>query len=93
MESFPERIQFKYSWRSYQQAIIDDMDTYLNKRHLHLVAPPGSGKTVIGLEMMLRFNQPALILAPTIAIRDQWVARFVELFDQSGNQPEWMTQI
>ncbi|WP_193062149.1 DEAD/DEAH box helicase family protein [Oceanobacillus oncorhynchi] len=91
MESFPERIQFKYSWRSYQQAIIDDMDTYLNKRHLHLVAPPGSGKTVIGLEMMLRFNQPALILAPTIAIRDQWVARFVELFDQSGNQPEWMT--
>ncbi|MFC4664152.1 DEAD/DEAH box helicase family protein [Oceanobacillus aidingensis] len=93
MESFPERIQFKYSWRSYQQAIIDDMDTYLNKRHLHLVAPSGSGKTVIGLEMMLRFNQPALILAPTIAIRDQWVARFVELFDQSGNQPEWMTQI
>ncbi|GAB2534935.1 DEAD/DEAH box helicase family protein [Gracilibacillus alcaliphilus] len=91
MENFPEGIQFKYSWRSYQQAIIDEMDTYLNKRHLHLVAPPGSGKTVIGLEMMLRFNQPSLILAPTIAIRDQWVARFVELFYQAGTQPEWIT--
>lgn len=91
MEAFPEHIQFKYSWRSYQQAIIDDMDTYLNKRHLHLVAPPGSGKTVIGLEMMLRFNQTTLILAPTIAIRDQWVTRFVELFYQTDHQPEWIT--
>ncbi|GLO68024.1 DEAD/DEAH box helicase family protein [Oceanobacillus kimchii] len=91
MEKFPSDIQFKYPWRSYQQKVIDDMETFLEKRHLHLVAPPGSGKTVIGLEMMLRFNQATLILAPTIAIRNQWIHRFIELFYQKKEKPDWIT--
>jgi superfamily II DNA or RNA helicase len=38
----------------------------------HIVAPPGSGKTIIGLELVRRFNEPAVIFAPTTTIQAQW---------------------
>jgi superfamily II DNA or RNA helicase len=44
------------------------------------VAAPGSGKTILGLELMRRFGRPALVLAPTRTIRDQWSARLVPFF-------------
>ena len=37
-----------------------------------MVAPPGSGKTVIGLEIVRRLGRPALVLAPTATIQAQW---------------------
>ena len=46
---------------------------------LHLVAPPGAGKTVLGLALAVRNGRRALVLAPTTVIRAQWVeqaARF-----------------
>jgi superfamily II DNA or RNA helicase len=39
---------------------------------LHIVAPPGSGKTILGLEMIARRGRPALILSPNTAIQAQW---------------------
>jgi superfamily II DNA or RNA helicase len=47
---------------------------------LHVSAPPGSGKTVLGLEVMLRLGKPTLIVTPTLAIKNQWIQRFCELF-------------
>jgi len=38
----------------------------------HLVAPPGSGKTVVGLELIRRFDAPAVVFAPTTVIQQQW---------------------
>ena len=76
--TFPENITFKYSWRKYQQRVLDDLQEHLQDGHLHIVAPPGSGKTVLGLEVALRLNKPTLILAPTLAIRNQWVQRFCD---------------
>ncbi len=58
---------------------------------MHLVAPPGSGKTVLGLEVMLRLNKPTFIIAPTIAIRNQWAERFVDLFLQNNQRPDWIS--
>jgi superfamily II DNA or RNA helicase len=59
---------------------------------LHLVAAPGSGKTVLGLEVIRRVNQPTLVLAPTITIRDQWVDRLVDLFLPPGSgRPAWVS--
>ncbi|HSI90665.1 MAG TPA: DEAD/DEAH box helicase family protein, partial [Adhaeribacter sp.] len=72
---FPEGIKFKYSWRKYQKRVLDDLEEHLENRHLHIIAPPGSGKTVLGLEVAIRLNHPTLILAPTIAIRNQWIQR------------------
>lgn len=91
MKEFPKNIKFKYSWRNYQKRVLDELEEHLNDNHLHVIAPPGSGKTVLGLEVMLRLNNPTLILAPTIAIRNQWVERFCELFLQVDAMPNWIS--
>ena len=90
MKSFPENIHFKYPWRNYQEKVLNELDFHLEDNHLHIVAPPGSGKTVLGLEVMLRINQPTLIIAPTIAIKNQWKQRFCELFLEN-NFPDWIS--
>lgn len=91
MNQFPNGISFCFPWRSYQKEVLEKLDDHLQNKHLHLVAPPGSGKTVLGIEVMLRLNEPTLIIAPTIAIRNQWVQRFTELFLQTENIPSWIS--
>lgn len=91
MKQFPSNISFCHSWRSYQKRILDELDHHLENRHLHLVAPPGSGKTVLGLEVMLRVNGPTFIVAPTLTIKNQWAERFRELFLQTSQLPEWVS--
>ncbi len=45
-------------------------------RRLHIVAPPGSGKTVTGLYLWaMCIKRPALVLSPNSAIQVQWAAR------------------
>ncbi|MUG68979.1 restriction endonuclease subunit R [Paenibacillus campinasensis] len=91
MKSFPANLAFIYPWRSYQQKVLDQLDRYLSNRHFHLVAPPGSGKTVVGLEIIRRLNKPTLILAPTITIKEQWIDRLVKLFMQEQETPDWIS--
>jgi superfamily II DNA or RNA helicase len=91
MSVFPAGIQFKYQWRKYQQRVLDELNTHLNDNHLHIIAPPGSGKTVLGLEVALRLNRPTLVLAPTVSIKNQWIYRFCELFLQTENKPDWIS--
>lgn len=92
MKTFPVNIRFKYTWRKYQQRVLDELNDHIADKHLHVIAPPGSGKTVLGLEVALRLNQPTLILAPTIAIRNQWIQRFTELFLQTSSVPDWISR-
>ena len=40
-----------------------------------IVAPPGAGKTIIGLELIARKAQPALIIVHRKQLLDQWVER------------------
>lgn len=89
---YPENIKFKYKWRSYQQRVLDELQHHLTDKHLHVIAPPGSGKTVLGLQVALQLNKPTLILAPTISIRNQWVQRFCELFLQTSTTPDWISR-
>lgn len=37
-----------------------------------MVAPPGSGKTLIGLEIARRIGKPAVTFSPTTTIQEQW---------------------
>jgi superfamily II DNA or RNA helicase len=84
---------FRKNWRAYQSRLLEHLNRYLDNKRLHLVAAPGSGKTVIGLEVIRRINQPTLVLAPTITIRDQWVERLVDLFLPPGNgKPSWVSK-
>ena len=91
MKEFPKNINFKYSWRTYQKRVLDDLEQHLDDNHLHIIAPPGSGKTVLGLEVAIRLNKPSLIFAPTIAIRNQWIQRLCELFLQTNEMPDWIS--
>jgi superfamily II DNA or RNA helicase len=91
LKEFPKNINFKYSWRTYQKRVLDDLEQHLDDNHLHIIAPPGSGKTVLGLEVAIRLNKPSLIFVPTIAIRNQWIQRLCELFLQTNEMPDWIS--
>ncbi|MHA1740589.1 MAG: DEAD/DEAH box helicase family protein [Candidatus Thorarchaeota archaeon] len=90
---FTESMRFRYDWRSYQKRVLDELEGYLNDKRVHVVAAPGSGKTVLGLEIVRRLGRPTLVLAPTLAIRDQWVERLVELFlPEKSETPPWVSR-
>lgn len=76
--------RFAGTFRPYQQRILERFDDLKQDHRIHIVAAPGSGKTILGLELICRLAQPALILAPTITIRDQWIDRFAAHFQHNG---------
>ncbi|MFW9837999.1 MAG: DEAD/DEAH box helicase family protein, partial [Candidatus Thorarchaeota archaeon] len=93
MMEFPKEVKFRSIWRSYQARVLSELDQHLDDNKLHVVAAPGSGKTVLGLEVVHRINRPTLILAPTLAIRDQWIQRLVELYlPKNAKTPEWISR-
>ena len=55
-----------------QEQVIDICE---KKQEGVIVAPPGFGKTIIGIELIVRKCQPALILVHRKQIYDQWVER------------------
>ncbi|MDZ4373220.1 MAG: DEAD/DEAH box helicase family protein [Phenylobacterium sp.] len=73
-------MRFQGAWRDYQAQVLGEMEGHLTKGRLHIVAAPGAGKTILGLEIVRRLGRPALVFAPTIAIRDQWADRLAPLF-------------
>ena len=88
---FPPNLQFTHPWRQYQQKILNETDLLFSQRKFHLVAPPGSGKTILGLELMLRINRKTLILAPTLVIREQWIERLLSDFGVNSNS-DWISR-
>ncbi|TFG26148.1 DEAD/DEAH box helicase [Candidatus Thorarchaeota archaeon] len=92
MKTFPDTVRFSLTWRPYQARVLKELEEYLEDDKLHIVAAPGSGKTVLGIEVLRRFNTPTLVLAPTLAIRDQWIHRFIDLFLPKGSTtPDWIS--
>ncbi|MBR1425329.1 DEAD/DEAH box helicase family protein [bacterium] len=73
-------LEFKGSWRSYQKRVLDELEYLLDDNKLNIVAAPGAGKTILGIEVLSRLRQNTLILAPTITIKNQWVQRIVDNF-------------
>lgn len=75
-----DKVRFNGSFRVYQQRVLDNIEKYLDNGKINIVAAPGSGKTVLGLELICRLASPCIILSPTTAIRQQWGERLKELF-------------
>lgn len=67
-------LKFIYPFRTYQDLILAQIAECQKKgdTKFHIVAPPGSGKTIIGLEFIRRSNQKAVVFAPTTTIQHQW---------------------
>jgi superfamily II DNA or RNA helicase len=80
---FNTHLTFKFPWRDYQGKFLAGFQEHITDNHLHVIAPPGSGKTILGLEMLLRIGKPTLVLAPTLTIRNQWRDRLVDFFEPS----------
>ena len=86
--SYDKILHFKGTWRTYQARVLKNADKYLADGKIHIVAAPGSGKTTLGIELIGRLGKPTLILAPSIAIREQWKARIIEGFLVDGLNPD-----
>ncbi|HET7013452.1 MAG TPA: DEAD/DEAH box helicase family protein [Streptosporangiaceae bacterium] len=74
-ESALGALAFKGTWRGYQQLALDAFEAGLRsgQQQTHIVAPPGSGKTLLGLELVRRLGTRALVLAPNTAVQAQWL--------------------
>jgi len=47
-----------------------------NDNTFHIVAPPGSGKTILGLLLLLKLKEKTFILSPNRTIANQWQEKF-----------------
>ena len=79
-----ESLRFQFSWRNYQEKFLAQFNLHLNDNHLHVVAPPGSGKTILGIEMLRRVQKKTIVFAPTLTIRNQWKDRLLSFFTKDG---------
>ena len=68
--------------------VLDKSTQYLQDKRIHIVAAPGSGKTTLGIELIRRLNAPALILSPSINIRNQWISRIREAYIPEGRETD-----
>lgn len=64
--------------RTYQRQVLDRL-TPGSEDAWHIVAPPGSGKTLLGLLLAMREGGRTLVLAPSTTIREQWARQAAEL--------------
>ncbi len=72
------KIRFSGTLRPSQSAATSIILPQLERgeKRLHIVAPPGSGKTILGLYVWADLvRKPALVLSPNSAIQAQWTAR------------------
>ena len=80
---FPELV-FQGELRPSQRDVVELARRKLaagTERRLHIVAPPGAGKTVLGLYIWAQVvKRPAVVLSPNSAIQAQWAAR-IDLFE------------
>ena len=69
-----EELAFDGTWRPYQRAALAafDRDRRAGRRRTHIVAPPASGKTLLGVELVRMTGRRALVLAPTGTLQMQW---------------------
>jgi superfamily II DNA or RNA helicase len=85
---FFEALDFRYEWRKYQRLVLDLFEQRdPAKRTFHVVAPPGSGKTLVGIEIARRLGSPAVTFSPTTTIQEQWRDK-VRLFIPEGTSGE-----
>jgi hypothetical protein len=102
-------LRFKFPFRSHQTLILDRFELErrqtppLEPLRYHVVAPPGAGKTIVGIEMAIRLGDPCMVVCPNTAIQGQW-AKKLDMFVPGGHaetaarlattdasHPRWLT--
>lgn len=88
---FNNTIKFKYPWRPYQDRVLKESNKFLSDGKINIVAAPGSGKTILGLELARRLGNPVIIFAPTVTIKKQWITKFISSFTDLKEIPDWIS--
>ncbi|RLJ63407.1 helicase-like protein [Lacinutrix venerupis] len=78
-----DALKFIFPWRSYQAKLLKHFESHMADNHFHVIAPPGSGKTILGIEIFKRLGKKTLVLAPTLTIRNQWKDRLQTFFSEN----------
>ena len=73
--------QFKPSRIILKEYQIPAVEQMLQRNQGILVAPPGSGKTVTAIEVIVKRSQKSLVLVHTKDLLQQWIERFREFTD------------
>ncbi len=71
-------VAYPQAFRRYQALALDAFEKARaeGRRRAYIVMPPGSGKTLLGLEIARRLGNRALCLGPNTAIQAQWVEQW-----------------
>lgn len=85
-------LEFKGKWRSYQKECLDELEGYLSDQNVHIIAAPGSGKTVLGIEIFNRSKLPVIILTPRISIQEQWISSIENLYLNAESNEEFISR-
>ncbi|WP_405605529.1 DEAD/DEAH box helicase family protein [Polaribacter sp. Asnod1-A03] len=93
MNSNLNKLNFTLTWRPYQEKVLSNFDTSIKDNHFHVIAPPGSGKTILGIELIRRVNKKTLVLTPTITVRNQWKNRLESYFTEDFNFTDYSFNI
>lgn len=68
----PVKFEASLKLFDYQEEAVKEM---LNSENGLLISPPGSGKTIIGIDIIAKLKQPTLILVHKKQIFNQWLER------------------
>ena len=71
-------VAYPQPFRRYQLLALDAFEKARaeGRRRVYIVMPPGSGKTLLGLEIARRLGNRTLCLGPNTAIQAQWVEQW-----------------
>jgi superfamily II DNA or RNA helicase len=68
---------FTHPFRRYQSLALDAFEARpTDRRRCYVVMPPGSGKTVVGLEIARRLGRKTVVFGPNTAIQAQWCSQW-----------------
>ncbi len=71
---------------SYRGTLPPDLEAVIRevtepaRERVHIIAPPGSGKMLLGAELVRRYAKPCLLISPDEASRDLWLTCWREDF-------------
>jgi superfamily II DNA or RNA helicase len=84
-------LAFGGEWRRYQRLALEafERDRAAGHRRTHIVAPPGSGKTLLGVELVRRIDRRALVLAPNSAVQAQWLRSVRQFTPRAQDAPRF----
>jgi superfamily II DNA or RNA helicase len=88
---------YVHTFRRYQQLALDafELSRALGRERCYVVMPPGSGKTVVGLEIARRLGRRTVVFGPNTAIQSQWAAQWLDFSPPrpAGMSPSLSAQV